>query len=276
MKHLRNPHSGGLSRIRAEHLKRRMAAARKSAKDKMTAGEETTKSKYSTESVESTAPTEVANWDRVVDLVHTVFREGRLAEEVTWQAVVLIPKGKQYYRVVGLMEVMWKVVAAILNRRLMTSITFHDFLHIFRAVRGTGTATLEAKLLQKLAALREEFLYVVFLDLHKAYYALDRSRCLEILEGYSVGPRARRLLQTYWRRLTMVASSDGYYGTALHGYRGVTQVDPLSPIIFNVVVDVVVRNWVTVLVAGTEKWGEPVKEGRHRAALFYAENGMVA
>ena len=51
------------------------------------------------------------------------------------------------------------------------------------AVRGTGTVTLEAKLLQQLAALREEVLCVIFLDLHKAHDALDRSRCLEILEG---------------------------------------------------------------------------------------------
>ena len=52
------------------------------------------------------------------------------------------------------MEVMWKVVAAILNRRFKSSITYHDALHGFRAGRGTGTATLEAKLLQQLAALR--------------------------------------------------------------------------------------------------------------------------
>ena len=30
-----------------------------------------------------------------------------------WQVVVLIPKGKKYYCDIGLMEVMWKVVAAI-------------------------------------------------------------------------------------------------------------------------------------------------------------------
>ena len=73
---------------------------------------------------------------------------------------------------------MWKVVAPILHRRLTASITYHDFLQGFRAGRGTGTATLKAKLLQKLAAMREEVLYVIFLDLHKAYDALDRSRCL--------------------------------------------------------------------------------------------------
>ena len=29
---------------------------------------------------------------------------------------------------------------------------------------------------------------MIFLDLQKAYDALDRSRCLDILEGYVVGP----------------------------------------------------------------------------------------
>ena len=53
---------------------------------------------------------------------------------------------------------MWKVVAAILSLRLASSITFHDFLHGFWAGRGIGTATLKAKLLQQLAALREEIL----------------------------------------------------------------------------------------------------------------------
>ena len=115
------------------------------------------------------------------------------------------------------MEVMWKVVAEILNLRLTASITFHDFLHGFRSGRGTVTATLEAKLLQELAALREEVLYMIFLYLHKVYDALDRSRCLEILEGYGVGPQARRLLQNYWRRLTMVAQARGYYRTVFKG-----------------------------------------------------------
>ena len=86
------------------------------------------------------------------------------------------------------MEVMWKFVAEILHCRLTTAITYHDFLHGFWAGRGTGTATLEAKILHQLAVMREEVLYVIFLDLNKTYDALDRSRSPEILEGYGVGP----------------------------------------------------------------------------------------
>ena len=108
--------------------------------------------------------------------------------------VILITKGKKDYRGIGPLGVIWKVVAAILNFRLTASITYHDFLRGFRLARGTGTDTLKAKLLQQLGALREEVLYLIFLDLHKVYDALDRYRCLKILEGYGVGPQARRLL----------------------------------------------------------------------------------
>ena len=41
-----------------------------------------------------------------------------------------------------------------------------------------GTATPKAKILQKLADLKEEVLYVNLLDLHKLYVSLDRYRRL--------------------------------------------------------------------------------------------------
>ena len=109
---------------------------------------------------------------------------------------------------------------------------------------------------------------MIFLDLTKAYYALDRSRSLEIFKRYGVGVRVRRMLREYWDRTTMVARAGGYYGKGFKGGRGVTQGDPLSPTIFNVVVDAVVRHWLTIAVTEAEKRREQGREGRHQAALF--------
>ena len=117
---------------------------------------------------------------------------------------------------------------------------------------------------------------MIFLDLHKAYAALDKSRCLEVLESYSVGHRACRLLWTYWSWMRTVAKAGGYYRAALKNARGVTQGDPLSPTIFNVMVDAVVRHWFTVMVESVEEWGGRGQEGRHQNPLFYADDGMVA
>ena len=74
----------------------------------------------------------------------------------------------------------------------------------------------------------------------------------------------------------MVERAGGYYGTDFRGERGVTQGELLSPTIFNVVVDAVVRHWVTGIITELEARGELGQEGRHQAALFYADDGMVA
>ena len=92
----------------------------------------------------------------------------------------------------------WKAVVVILNHRFTASITCHDSLHGFCAGHGTGTTNIEVKRLHNFASIREEVLHTIFLGLHKAYNALDRSRYLEILEIYGVGPRALRLFCRYW------------------------------------------------------------------------------
>ena len=71
---------------------------------------------------------------------------------------------------------------------------------------------------------------------------MDRERCLEIFEGYRVGTWDHHILCHYWYRFTMVDPTGGYYGTALRDFWGVTQGYQLSPNIFNVVMDAVVRN----------------------------------
>ena len=103
-------------------------------------------------------------------------------------------RGGGGYRGIGLVEAIWKAVAVILNRRFTAAITYQDLLHGLRVGCGTCTATLELKLLQQVAALMEEFPHAIFLDLHKAYNDLDRSRCMGILEGYGVGNKDLRLL----------------------------------------------------------------------------------
>ena len=122
-------------------------------------------------------------------------------EEATWQAVVLIPKGGGDYRIIGLVEVVWKAVEVILNHRFTASTTYRASFHRFWEGRGMGTSTLKVKLLHQVTAMREAVLHTIFLELHKAYNSLDRSRYLEILEGYGVGIRALRLLHRYWERI---------------------------------------------------------------------------
>ena len=45
----------------------------------------------------------------------------------------------------------------------------------------------------------------------------------------------------------MVSRAGGYYGPPFKGDSGVTQGDPLYPMLFNVAVDAVIRHWVAVV-----------------------------
>ena len=77
--------------MRAKHLKRWLTKARKAAKDRETAAGKEEEAATTTErarpgmsEAQKGAELESDNWMRVVDLVQSALREGKLAEEVTW------------------------------------------------------------------------------------------------------------------------------------------------------------------------------------------------
>ena len=91
-------------------------------------------------------------------------------------------------------------------------IKLHDSLHGSVEMRGTGTATIEAKLVQQLAYVEQDPLFAVFIDLRKALDAMDRVRILEILENYGVGPNILRLIKSFWLKAELVCRANGRYG----------------------------------------------------------------
>ena len=86
--------------------------------------------------------------------------------------------------------------------------------------RGTGTATIEDKLLHNIINMMETVLHSISLDLCKAYDALDRDHCLGILAGYGVGPRTLRILRTYWAWIQMAAKAGGLQARILDPPQG--------------------------------------------------------
>ena len=67
---------------------------------------------------------------------------------------VLVPKGGEDFRGIGIMEVLWKADTVILDRHFMVDIGFHDTLHGFRAGHGMRTTSLESNLLQQMTAMK--------------------------------------------------------------------------------------------------------------------------
>ena len=114
---------------------------------------------------------------------------GEFATECTWDTIILLPKGGGNYHYIGMVEVIREVISIIINRRLEDSIEFHNGLHELRERRGTGTSTLEAKILNQIVVMHQAVLYKIFLDIQKAYDVMYKGRALSILEGYGGGPQ---------------------------------------------------------------------------------------
>ena len=101
-------------------------------------------------------------------------------------------------RGISLLDTLWKVVEELIETCLCASLQIHDVLHGFRAGRGTGTAIMDLKFAQDLAIIDQYPLFLVFLDLRKAYDTVDRDHLLITLDRYGAGLQMCGLLDTFW------------------------------------------------------------------------------
>ena len=108
-----------------------------------------------------------------------------------------LPNSKSYWRlwVIGIVEVIWKIVVTVLNCHIGMSITCYSVLHTFCSIIWTGTTSLDANLLQHLVDINKEVLCNILLNLHNYYNDLDRDRWCDVLTSYGVGPREIWLLR---------------------------------------------------------------------------------
>ena len=202
---LTNGRSAGASRMRAEHINDWLQGAQ-------------------LEENPETGPSNVGagdKWNALVQLVQAIWDKGKIPIQLGWVVTLLIPKIGGDYRGISLLKPIWKVVKQVMDHRLEV-IALHDSLHNCRNWQGTGTAVIKAKLAQQLAHIEQAPFYGVFIDLKKAFDAMDRERCLLILEGHGMGPNMRRLICQFWDKATNMCRASGNYGTPFKAGRGVT------------------------------------------------------
>ncbi len=198
-----------------------------------------------------------------------------MPEQMTWEIIVLLPKGGGNYCGIGLLESCWKVVEKIMVKQL-ASIEFHDCLHGGLPKRGTGTASIEAKLAQQLVWQDQCPLYEIYVDLKKAYDAINRGRMMEILKAYGVGPNLLlRLQNSFWENAKLVCRAGGCYGSLFATKRGVTQGGPLSLFMFNMCVDAVVREWLHQVLGDDATRGGIGDDVAKWLVAFYIDDSLV-
>ena len=124
--------------------------------------------------------------------------------------MVIIPKDNAYTQGIGLLEIVWNVVNAVIDTHIKTAVQFHNVLHRFRAGRGVRTATIEIKFSQEFSSVDQDPLFLVFLDPRKAYDKNTCERLLHMPAGYGAGPKIWDLLAEFWSRQEIVTLPNGY------------------------------------------------------------------
>jgi hypothetical protein len=120
-------------------------------------------------------------------------------------------------------------------------------LHGCLASQGTRTGIIEVKLVQQLAHLEQTPFFGIFINLRKAFDAMDQAPCLEILAHHGAGQQMLCLIRNIWDKVTNVCQAKGNYGWPFKASHSVTQGGPLLAKLFNTIVDVVAREWMRLM-----------------------------
>ena len=92
-----------------------------------------------------------------------------------------------------------------------------------------------------------------------------------------MGPNVLGLLKFYWDNQRCVAKCGKYHGGTFVPYRGATQGGVVSPILFNILVDAVVRKWLTDVMDDMTTVSAGLQgDGVNRmSSLFYANDSAI-
>ena len=139
-----------------------------------------------------------------------------------------------------------------------------------------GTANMELKLVQELTGVDQDPLLLVFLEPRKSYDNLDRGGLLKTLERYRAGPKMRGILAELWVQQEVVTRGNWYHGPQFRATRGTTQGGLKLLTLFNVVVDNVVRHWLSMTVEDDTV----IHDGMVHAVgwsmgVFYGDDGPI-
>ena len=189
--------------------------------------------------------------DHIQELFKAVWVEGRVPKEWVDAVIVAIPKKGDLsvcdnWRGISLLDVMGKVFARILQQRLQ-AVAEGELAESqcgFRKGRGCTDMVFCARQLVEKAIEHEELLYVVFVDLRKAYDSVPRTAMWRILEKYGFPPVMVSLIRSFHDGMSAELRINGQaLGGEISVSNGLRQGCTMAPALFNMFFNLVVETW---------------------------------
>uniref|UniRef100_A0A3Q3MZ22 Reverse transcriptase domain-containing protein n=1 Tax=Mastacembelus armatus TaxID=205130 RepID=A0A3Q3MZ22_9TELE len=220
-------------------------------------------------------------WDpegvRLAGLFNRILLSGRLPRCLKRSRTTLIPKtGDQHkldeignWRPITIGSTLLRAFSGILNGRLAEVCPIHPRQRGFIAASGCSeNLAILAGLLQQCKRERST-LAVVFIDFSKAFDTVSHKHVEEILLRRGVDELIRGLIRDAYKGCHTRITTKGRETPKIYLRVGVKQGDPLSPLLFNLAIDPLVRKLEEI---GS---GYKTEEGRSISSLAFADDLVV-
>ncbi|CAF4311483.1 unnamed protein product [Rotaria sp. Silwood2] len=233
----------------------------------------------------------LAEW--LHEIIRDVWEQEIMVKD--WTAAVLIRlyknKGDKRicdnYRGISLLVVAGKIFARILLNRIQNTLEkkLLEEQAGFRAGRSTIDQVFILKMVMERSREFNQPLHLCFIDLQKAYDSVNREALWRVCSAYGLSDKMIQMIKLLYEDVRAVVRIDGDFSSSIQMNTGVKQGCLLSPILFNVYIDFVMRQILEQ--AGTEgvtmnyRLGDLWYSGRGNSddvkllALMYADDIAV-
>ena len=189
-------------------------------------------------------------WDRLLELMQAMWREGEVVTDWKNAEVVPIPKKGDLqrcdnWRGISLLDVVGKVFARIIQERLqvIAERVLPESQSGFRRGRGCCDMIFVARQLLEKAREHQDSLFVLFVDLKKAYDSVPREALWQVLERCGVPPRMLKIVKSFHVGMQAEVRVGASLSGSFEVKNGLRQGCTLAPTLFNIYFSAVVASW---------------------------------
>ena len=186
---------------------------------------------------------------RLCALIRKIWSMEQMPQQ--WKCALICPIPKkgdrrecENYRGISLLDVSYKLIARVIRNRLRT---YHnrlvgEYQGGFREGRSTTDQIFTLKMIQSQAYEQNLSLHVLFVDFMKAYDSVDRSKLYHAMRCLEIPEKLIRLVKMTLNETINKVAAEGRTSEGFRVVKGVRQGDPLSTILFNLVLEAAFRD----------------------------------
>ena len=218
--------------------------------------------------------------EELVKICQTIYESGEWPDD--FMQTIMVPLEKKAnaaecgdYRTISLISHASKIMLKILTKRTEAKAEAINFIGEdqlgFRKGKGTREAIAILRTLGERSMQHGKDMYICFVDYEKAFDRVNWCRLMRALERIGIDWKDRRLIKNLYMGQTVMIRIDGINSKPGKIGKAVRQGCPLSPLLFNIYIEEIVREAMEKVTDGVKVGGTLVQ-----AVRFADDQAMVS